>query len=294
MMHTAIHDARRALAAGVLALSGLLLVGCGENPDTRERIESAREHVAEGAHRAAIIELRNVLQAEPNNATARLLLGRIYLDVGEREAAEKELRRALDLGVPAEEVVVELGRALLQRGDSARVLEDVVVEDDWPAGVRAEAYGLRARAYVSEASEARAHEALARSKRRAKGRCTRYLGRVELALLRERIDDAVRWMQRGVEAYPESPSMWRARMRVALEQGELEAAEQAAGRAIEFAANSTEDRIARARVRARAGQRRGCAQGPCGTRQRPVRSSKGPLHRGPDCVGGGRFRNRLQ
>jgi tetratricopeptide (TPR) repeat protein len=61
-------------------------------------VSKAQDLFDAGNYSAAEIELKNLLQADPNQAEARVLLGQIYLRGGNGAAAEKELRRALDIG----------------------------------------------------------------------------------------------------------------------------------------------------------------------------------------------------
>ena len=91
------------------------------SPQSQSFYDDALKYLETGEYQAAIIQLRNALQEDPNNREARLLLGRIRLDLGHADAAEKELRMALKLG-HSDEAEVLLGRALL---DEFR-FEDVV------------------------------------------------------------------------------------------------------------------------------------------------------------------------
>lgn len=71
-------------------------------------VEEARSDAVQGEVKSAIIKLKNVLQKDPENVEARLLLGNIYLNGGDTASAEKELRRALRLGAPLGEVAEPL------------------------------------------------------------------------------------------------------------------------------------------------------------------------------------------
>ena len=86
-----------AIGRGVLAatLASLALAGC-RNDDPARLLESARAFQGKGEHQAAIIQLKNAVQQQPENGEARLLLGRSSLHVGDFDSAEKELRRALE------------------------------------------------------------------------------------------------------------------------------------------------------------------------------------------------------
>lgn len=107
-----------------LAVAALLLAACGLGMTDQERLKRGEEAFQAGENRAAIIDAKRVLQEEPANVDARLLLGRASLAVGDVRTAEVELRRALDLGASSDELVVDLARTLLLQGK----FEDVLTE----------------------------------------------------------------------------------------------------------------------------------------------------------------------
>ncbi|HEV7816416.1 MAG TPA: tetratricopeptide repeat protein [Janthinobacterium sp.] len=103
----------------LLTLLALLFGGlsaCGGSSDVTGLMAEARSYHQKGEEKAAIIQLKNVLQRETNNAAARLLLGEVYLDTGDALSAEKELRKAQTLGVPAARLMPPLGKAMLLLG----------------------------------------------------------------------------------------------------------------------------------------------------------------------------------
>ena len=78
----------------IFTLSMLLLFSCVQGVMAEDYLSEAKRHLAEGDVSSAVIQLKNTLQEDPANADARLLLGRIYLDLGDGASAEKELKRA--------------------------------------------------------------------------------------------------------------------------------------------------------------------------------------------------------
>ncbi|WP_405242520.1 XrtA/PEP-CTERM system TPR-repeat protein PrsT [Lentisalinibacter salinarum] len=134
----------RFLVVGILALSA----GCGLALTNEARLERAQEAYGEGDYRAAIIDLRNVLQQEPDNRQARLLLGRAALQQGDVTTAEKELRRAIELGAPLEAVAVDLGRTLLGLRQFNQLLEEIHPDLTSDEAERREILRLRADAHM--------------------------------------------------------------------------------------------------------------------------------------------------
>ena len=75
----------------------LTMSSCGLATSNEERIVRANENIQAGEYRTAVIELKNILATDPDNAAARLLLAKVSLGLGDLLAAEKELGRAAEL-----------------------------------------------------------------------------------------------------------------------------------------------------------------------------------------------------
>ena len=100
----------------------LLLVACGEKPEAM--LNSAKDYLAKNDAKAAVIQVKNALQVNPDLPEARLLLGKALLDTGDAVGAESELRKALVLKAPLDQVVPVLARAMLAQGQSKKVAEE--------------------------------------------------------------------------------------------------------------------------------------------------------------------------
>lgn len=98
----------------VVLLSLTLLLGCSGAGSEAQYIAKAQSYIEKGDNKAALIELKNVLQINPEQKTARLLLGRLYLNAANYAAAEKELATARKLGVTDQEVLPDLSIALVR------------------------------------------------------------------------------------------------------------------------------------------------------------------------------------
>lgn len=104
-------------------LTALLLAGCAdESPD--KRIAAARAHLQNKDTSAAVIEIKNALQKNPDMAEARFLLGSTLLKSGDPVSAEVELRKALALKYPETVVVPELARAMLMLGQAKKLVDE--------------------------------------------------------------------------------------------------------------------------------------------------------------------------
>jgi len=110
------------LISAALTLGGL--ASCNKPQDAQTLISDAKNYEEKGDHKAAIIQLKNALQADPDNRDARYLLGTVYNKVGDFQSAEKELRRALKLGMNPAKVLPDLGQTLLDLGQFQQVLDE--------------------------------------------------------------------------------------------------------------------------------------------------------------------------
>ncbi len=104
----------------------LLLAGalgaCGDDrPEAL--VASAKEFLAKNDYNSATIQLKNALQKSPDNAEARFLLGEALYHDRDLLGAEKEYRKALELGYPAANVNPRLAQLLLQKGDFKNVVQ---------------------------------------------------------------------------------------------------------------------------------------------------------------------------
>lgn len=99
-----------------IAAAMLLLAGCsGQNE--AEQLAAARGFLQKNDTKAAVIQLKSVLQEHPQSAEARFLLGKSLLAQGDAAGAEIELRRAEELRHPADAVAPVMARVLLAKGE---------------------------------------------------------------------------------------------------------------------------------------------------------------------------------
>jgi putative PEP-CTERM system TPR-repeat lipoprotein len=113
---------RRLPLFAVAFASTLWLAACG-GPSEADLLASAKSHLEKKEPKAAVIELKNALQKNPQSAEARYLLGTTLLDTGEVAAASVELRKAADLKYNDALVIPVLARALVLEGQERKVIE---------------------------------------------------------------------------------------------------------------------------------------------------------------------------
>ncbi len=112
----------KALLSALFVAVALSACGGGDKPEAM--LASARDYMAKNDPKAAIIQLKNALQENPDLPEVRSLLGQALLRTGDPVGAETELRKALALKQPAEQVVPSLARAMLAQGQAKKVTDE--------------------------------------------------------------------------------------------------------------------------------------------------------------------------
>ncbi|GJL75247.1 XrtA/PEP-CTERM system TPR-repeat protein PrsT [Nitrosomonas sp.] len=205
----------------VSALIILSLTACGETKDTATLISEAVDYQKKGNDNAAIIQLRNALQQEPNNGQARFLLGSLYQQNDNLLSAEKELNRALDLGMDAHRVLPVLSQVLFDLGKFQQLLDTT---EQYTENGSDEIQLLRAKALlaVRKAEEAKIiFDQLLTKKPDHPGALT---GLAQYALLENDLALATEYSDQAIAKNPENLDAWVFKANMLRAQGKSEQA----------------------------------------------------------------------
>lgn len=105
-------------------LTAMLIAACSsEKPEAL--LASAKDYLAKNDAKAAVIQIKNALQANPNQPEARYLLGKALFESGDPAAAEVELRKAIDQKYSTEQVTPLLAKALLAQGQVKKLSDEL-------------------------------------------------------------------------------------------------------------------------------------------------------------------------
>lgn len=120
----------RHIKAGLIFCT-LIVAACEFTGDPESQMRRAQAALEQGDLRAAAIELKNVLRADPVQVQARVMLGDIALQSGDADTALKELRRASELGAEPDTYMVPMARAMaaLDRHDELLLLNPADLSD---------------------------------------------------------------------------------------------------------------------------------------------------------------------
>ncbi|WP_295883287.1 XrtA/PEP-CTERM system TPR-repeat protein PrsT [uncultured Thiohalocapsa sp.] len=160
-----------------------------------------------GDVRSAYIFLKNSLREDPLLLPAHLLLGRIYLDMGQGEQAEKQLLIADGLGAHRSLIQNSLARAYLMQGRPQQLLDELFPvgtapeEDAELLALRGEAHLALEQYFDAQRSFTQAWELNPRS-------AAAILGRVHVMLLQGELEKAMALAREAVAVAPTSPRAW--------------------------------------------------------------------------------------
>jgi len=113
------------LTSVAAVLSIAFISGCGKTQSTESLLAEAKQYQQKGDRKAAIIQLKNALQKNPDNVETRYLLGTIYNEIGDPVSAEKELRKAASLGMDAAKIAPEMAKSMFMQNQFPKVLEEL-------------------------------------------------------------------------------------------------------------------------------------------------------------------------
>jgi putative PEP-CTERM system TPR-repeat lipoprotein len=119
-----------ALITVLVACSGL--TACDFWMSAEQRLARAQENFADGNYRSAMSEAKTILERDPKNAQARLLLAELSMWLGDLESAEQELARAQDAGLPAADGTKLRYDLLLARNRNDQVVATIAEDRTLP------------------------------------------------------------------------------------------------------------------------------------------------------------------
>lgn len=201
----------------------LLLAACGEAPEPelsdRDYIKQAEALSQAKRYRETVLVLKQALLANPKNTEARWMLGLNYLHLGKALSAEKELRRARELGLGWNDLVLPLSEAWLRIGKPDKVLTELSNLSLFPAHLHPRLWVMIGRAQLNKGQFSEAFDAARQAK--ALKRDFLELARFEarLALTQRHVSLAAPLIEQGLEQWPDDDILARFQARLWLLEG---------------------------------------------------------------------------
>jgi putative PEP-CTERM system TPR-repeat lipoprotein len=196
----------RALPCVVVLAFAVIVASCtGDDPASL--LASAKQYMAKRDFNASTIQLKNILQKEPDNAEVRYLLGLSALENGDLVSAEIELGKAAALGLDSDELQLALARALLMKGDANKLVAQFDAKTLRSPALQAELRALIGSAQLARNDRAQAQRAFGESLALDTANMSANLGMARLAALNRdlggalaRVDTALQNSPRSTEA----------------------------------------------------------------------------------------------
>ncbi|MFO1258779.1 MAG: XrtA/PEP-CTERM system TPR-repeat protein PrsT [Gammaproteobacteria bacterium] len=195
-------DIRKLLLVSLLALS---VTSCQEPPQSEATLESAQSAYDAGQFETALIQLKNFLQLHPEDANGRVLLGKLFLKLNNPVEAERNIRKAIELGVNQNDVILALGQSLLKQRRFQPILEQVQFTGDLTKVSpedNAELMALQGQAYLGLGDKENAGQYFLQSLALVPNQPRAVLGNAGLAMLRGETDKARQEIQALLKSQP--------------------------------------------------------------------------------------------
>ena len=119
---------RKVWRRALVVMAVLALCACTAEKSIKDSLADAEAALAKNEFATVVLEAKKALQADPESALARRLLGLALLRIGDAAGAETSLRRAWALGQPKDQVVPVLARSLLLQGQFKPLTEEFADE----------------------------------------------------------------------------------------------------------------------------------------------------------------------
>jgi tetratricopeptide (TPR) repeat protein len=204
-------------------------------PAMASELDDANKAWAAGDISSAVIRLKGLLQANPDDAAARLLLGRIYLDNGDPRAAQQELERAQVNGAEDADVRPPLAQALLAQNKISRALELTETNADTAPELLASLLAIRGSALLSMDDPQAAREAFQQASEANPKASKPLLGLATLALRAGDMERTRALIEQAIEVAPEQSEGWSALGTLEYQDQNYDAAVAAYDKALEYA-----------------------------------------------------------
>jgi putative PEP-CTERM system TPR-repeat lipoprotein len=129
----------------IAALIASAALADATDPSAAQKYESSADAmVTKGDYKGAIVELKNAKKANPQDGGIRIKLAAVELAVNDLEGAQIELKAARQNGGDEAKIVPLLPRAYLPQAKFEELLQQLPVNDDAPAALRALTLTVRA------------------------------------------------------------------------------------------------------------------------------------------------------
>ncbi|MCU6434109.1 PEP-CTERM system TPR-repeat protein PrsT [Undibacterium sp. Jales W-56] len=243
------HKNSKRTSIAMLSASAVLLASlgaCSKTQSTEKLLAEAKQYQQKGDSKAAIIQLKNALQKDPDNKDARFLLGSIYNETGDAVSAEKEIRKAISLGVNQNLVVMDLAKSLLAQGQYQKVLDET--DKDPKSKTDATLLSLRGNAYLALGKTTEAKTAFEQALKDKESDPDALIGLAKQAFANKDLAGANSFSDQAVTKNPKNTAAWLFKGDLMRVQGKLDEALTAYGETLKLQPDNIQALLVRANL----------------------------------------------
>ena len=188
----------------------LVLAACSGN-DPVKLTQSAKDYMAKSDHAAAIIQLKNALQAKPDMAEARFLLAKALLATGDVSGAQTELKKAQDAGYAPEQIVPLMARVMLSQGESKKLTDTYAETKLSDPESQAELLTMVSAAWLAQGKPDQARATLADALKAQPNHVPALILQARITASGKDIDGALKQIDQIVKLAPENEEAYKLR-----------------------------------------------------------------------------------
>ncbi|MDD2881472.1 MAG: PEP-CTERM system TPR-repeat protein PrsT [Rhodoferax sp.] len=196
---------RKQLVFSTLVLA--MLLACSEKPEAM--LSSAKDYMAKNDPKAAVIQIKNALQSNPDMPEARFMLGTALLNSGDPVGAETELRKAMDLKHPQDQVIPPLAQAMLAQGQAKKLTDELGKTELGTPAAKANLLTTMATAYAMQSKPEPAQSALSAALAADPDYAPALIMQARQKASQNDIDGALATLEKVIAKTPSSHEAWK-------------------------------------------------------------------------------------
>ena len=227
------------LALTLVFVTSAALSGCDRASSftEAEHIQRAKDAMGQSDYKVSLIELKNAAKKAPGNPGTHLLLAETYLKSGYAEDAERELKRARELGIGLETLLPLLAESLLAQNQYQRVLDEIQPSPQFSSLNRARLESARGDALIGLGKLQPGCELYAQSKATDPDNIPAYWGLAGCAKAAGDTPKAKDWLNQALDAEPRNAKTLRLIAQQHFNEGQLKEAISGFQKALQIAPN---------------------------------------------------------
>nr|WP_269449621.1 XrtA/PEP-CTERM system TPR-repeat protein PrsT [Acidihalobacter aeolianus] len=207
--------------AVALALSVLTLSACSGNSQ-QALLSKARQEIAAGKNRAALVDLRSLVKQHPKDAQGRLLLGSLLFKLGDPGAAAAQLQQASQLGDIPISARFQLVQSLIQIGNLDNATKALDAIKTTAPSQKAEQIAFQGEIALSKKETAKAAKAFAAALAKNPHSARALVGQSMIALMASKPHLALQKADMAIQIAPKDATAWLAKGYAAFAQHEIQ------------------------------------------------------------------------